>query len=135
MAAKPRTDPDEWSGDYDTLSQKCDSPFETELLKYLLDAGYRVEPQYELRGYKIDLLVSDRSGNRMAIECDGDRFHGMDVIDNDIKRQAFLENTEDLCFWRIFYSDYMKSKAAAIHSLQEALDGAGLDQWHAESEA
>lgn len=118
-----------WTGSFDELSKKCDSPFEADILKYLLDAGYRAEPQHEVRGYKIDILVQDRAGRKLAVECDGDQFHSLEHQEDDQKRQAFLETTEGLVFWRVFYSDFMRSKARSLNSLQEALDDAGIDPW------
>ena len=48
--------------------------------------------QVEALGYKIDIVVHDRSGNRLAVECDGDRWHSSDTqIRNDLYRQRTLE--------------------------------------------
>ena len=45
--------------------------------------GYRVLPQYELAGYWIDLLVEGLDG-RLAVECDGDVWHGADRYEEDM---------------------------------------------------
>jgi hypothetical protein len=40
--------------------------------------------------YRIDMVVSC-GDHQVALECDGDRFHGLDQIPQDMARQAVLE--------------------------------------------
>jgi len=69
---------------------KTESPFEREVLKRIANAGYRVKSQWQVGYYRIDIVV-EGSGKRLAIECDGDRYHPMDKLAEDIERQTILE--------------------------------------------
>ncbi len=64
--------------------------FEGEVLRRLVDAGYRVIPQLSVGYYRIDLVV-EGGGKRLAVECDGDRYHPLDKLPEDMARQAILE--------------------------------------------
>ena len=69
---------------------RAESEFEAEVIRRLVGAGYRVTPQVWVGRYRLDMVVSDANG-QVAIECDGDRFHGFDQIPQDMARQAVLE--------------------------------------------
>lgn len=72
-----------------------DSLFEQRVYNRLVDRGYTVIPQYEVNPYRIDLVV--RGGHaQLAIECDGDAWHGPDAHNRDLARQRDLER----CGWR-----------------------------------
>ena len=69
---------------------RAESPFEEEVIRRLIAAGYEVTPQVWVGSYRIDMVVG--SGQlQVAVECDGDRFHGIDQIPADMVRQAILE--------------------------------------------
>jgi len=70
--------------------RRVESPFESAVIKRLILAGYDVKPQVRVGNYRIDMVVSGPDGE-VALECDGDRFHGIDQIDDDMRRQAILE--------------------------------------------
>ncbi len=72
------------------LEQKTDSEFETRVMKRLIQAGYHVIPQWSVGSYRIDLVV-EGGGKRLAVECDGDRWHTLENLDDDMARQAVLE--------------------------------------------
>jgi very-short-patch-repair endonuclease len=72
--------------------RRAESPFEVAVIQRLLAAGYRVEPQVRVGSYRIDMVVSDGT-RQVALECDGDRFHGAEQIPADMARQAVLERT------------------------------------------
>ncbi len=69
---------------------KTESPFEREVLKRLSDAGFRVKAQWQVGYFRIDLVV-EGGGKRLAVECDGDRYHPMEKLAEDIDRQTILE--------------------------------------------
>lgn len=69
---------------------KTESPFERSVLKLLTDAGYRVITQWQVGYYRIDMVV-EGGGRRLAVECDGDRFHPMEKLAEDMERQTILE--------------------------------------------
>lgn len=68
------------------LEARCDSDFERRLLRMLLARGYLVTPQHPVGNLRIDLVVRG-GGHRLAIECDGDRFHGPDQWEDDLRRR------------------------------------------------
>ena len=71
--------------------QRTESEFEKQVLVQLNNAGYRVVTQYPVGAYRIDMVVIGKNNNRLAIECDGDRWHPIEKIPDDMARQAILE--------------------------------------------
>ena len=50
--------------------------------------GYRaIEVEHQVGQYRLDIVVAGPNG-RLAIECDGDRWHGEDVWHRDRARQT-----------------------------------------------
>jgi len=76
--------------DYNQEVGKTESPFEREVLKRLTEAGYKVKSQWQAGYYRIDMVV-EGAGKRLAIECDGDRYHPMEKLVEDMDRQSVLE--------------------------------------------
>jgi len=70
--------------------KRTQSTFEREVMKRLGAAGYRVAPQWRVGGFRIDLVV-EGDGRRLAIECDGDRYHPLEKLAEDMDRQSVLE--------------------------------------------
>src|SRR5262249_22491598 len=55
---------------------RVDSEFEADVASALHEHGLDVQHQYPACGFNIDMVVVDRaSANRLAVECDGERFH------------------------------------------------------------
>ncbi len=50
--------------------------FEVDVALAVAERGYRVTPQFKVGSKSIDLVVFGAGGQRLAIECDGDAFHG-----------------------------------------------------------
>jgi very-short-patch-repair endonuclease len=69
---------------------QTDSPFEKLVLTRLVDAGYRVHPQWPVGSRRIDLVVEGKT-RRLAVECDGERWHTPEQLNGDLERQAMLE--------------------------------------------
>src|SRR5439155_6947541 len=69
---------------------RTESPFEREVLKHLTAAGFRVRTQWQAGYFRIDMVV-EGGGKRLAVECDGDRYHPMEKLAEDIERQSILE--------------------------------------------
>lgn len=61
----------------------------------LANAEYRVIPQYPAAGKRIDLVVEGTKA-RLAVECDGDKWHGADRYEADMARQRMLECSETM---------------------------------------
>jgi very-short-patch-repair endonuclease len=64
--------------------------FQGAVLRILHNEGYRVEPEWPVGYYSIDLVV-EGGGRRLAVECDGDRSHPLEKLGEDMARQAILE--------------------------------------------
>src|SRR5260221_3373442 len=76
--------------------QKIESEFERQVFERLVQAGYHVKTQWPVGAYRIDMVV-EGNGKRLAVECDGDRWHPVEKLEEDMARQAILERLG----WRI----------------------------------
>lgn len=101
-----------------------ESWFEVDVALELLRRGYTVVPQFAFAGRRIDLVV--QGGNaKLAVECDGDYWHGADAYEDDMQRQRQLER----CGWefcRIRESVFRASKDFSLKRLWEALEERGI---------
>jgi len=99
---------------------RAQSPFEREVMKRLLAAGYRVQPQWRVGAFRIDLVVEgDR--RRVAIECDGDRYHPLEKIPEDMERQSVLERMGWI-FTRIRSTEFLRNPDRAMKQVLERLE-------------
>jgi very-short-patch-repair endonuclease len=105
---------------------RTQSPFEREVLQGLTDAGFRIEAQWAVGAYSIDMVAYDRRGNRVAIECDGDRWHPPEKLAEDLGRQTVLERL-GWRFLRLRGSEYFRQKQAAVAGLVEKIRAAGIE--------
>jgi len=97
-----------------------ESWFEVDVALDLLRKGFTVIPQYEVAGKRIDLVVE--GGNaRLAVECDGDEFHGIEKYEQDMHRQRILERC-GWVFFRIRASEYYVNKEIALEGLWKLLE-------------
>lgn len=99
--------------------QPFDSWFEVDVFLTLVDRGYRVLPQYPIGGYHIDLLVEGWA-RRLAVECDGDRYHGDERFAQDTYRQRQLMRC-GMRFVRIRGSTFYRDREAALQRLWATL--------------
>lgn len=101
-------------------SQKAPKPFESwfevDIYKELLQKGYEVEPQVKVGPYRIDLVVHLPNGKKIAIECDGDIYHDLENLQQDIDRQLVLERS-GWEFFRIRWSYYKYEPKQALKKL------------------
>ena len=95
-------------------------------MQKLLDRGYRVQPQVGPFGFRIDLVVEGANGRRLAIECDGDRFHGPEQWREDMRRQRVLERA-GWQFWRCFASSFYRDIDLATAGLFDTLSRLGIE--------
>ncbi|VVH63672.1 DNA helicase [uncultured Gammaproteobacteria bacterium] len=94
--------------------------FEVEVYNNIINKGYKVEPAYKVAGYEIDLVVFGADGTKIAIECDGDYWHGDEQFEKDMQRQEILERA-GWQFFRILYSHYINDKHQATAQLWDVL--------------
>lgn len=110
----------------ESLKELCESPFEREVYDELTNKGYRVIPQVKVGGFRIDLVVEGANDVRLAVECDGDQYHGPDKWDDDLRRQRILERA-GWKFWRCFASTFVLHRAHTIDDLIQTLTDMGIE--------
>lgn len=97
-----------------------DSLFEQRVYNQIAGKGFTVRPQVEALGYSIDLVVEGANG-KIAVECDGDHWHGPEVYEKDLARQRDLER----CGWEFFRireSEYYLDPTQSLKGLWDALE-------------
>lgn len=95
------------------IESKADSPFERDVAKELKRMGYNIIQQWKVGSYSID-MVAVFGSNKIAIECDGERYHsGDEKIRKDMERQAILERL-GWRFIRIRGSEYYHNPSETI---------------------
>jgi len=98
--------------EFGTAPDPFGSWFEVDVFLDVVGRRYRVIPQMRVAGYSIDLVVEGMEG-RVAVECDGDRWHGAERYLEDMARQRQLERC-GWTFWRIRGSQYYRDPAVAM---------------------
>jgi very-short-patch-repair endonuclease len=86
----------------------------------LVRKDFVVLAQHEVAGKRIDLVVEGGQA-RLAVECDGDRWHGADRYEDDMQRQRQLER----CGWgffRVRESAFYSNREVALQPLWCALE-------------
>jgi very-short-patch-repair endonuclease len=111
------------------LAQRCDSDFERDVLHRLTDRGYRPIPQFRIGAYRIDFVLNAPDGRRLAVECDGDAYHGPEQWESDMRRQAVLERVGNCVFVRIRGSIYAREPEAAMRPLWQRIDELDIAPW------
>ncbi len=97
------------------------SEFAYQVAEIIINNGYKVIPEYEVAGYRIDLVVQGEKA-KLAIECDGDKYHNrIDKWQEDNERQDVLERS-GWTFWRITGSAFYRHREKALDSLWDKLN-------------
>jgi very-short-patch-repair endonuclease len=99
--------------------KRMQSPFEREVMKRLVEAGYRVTPHWRIGTFRIDLVV-EGGGRRLAIECDGDRFYPLERLQEDMDRQAVLERLGWI-FARVRGTEFFRNPERAMKPVFDKL--------------
>jgi len=98
--------------------------FEVDVALELLRRNYIVYAQLEVAGKFIDLMVEGGKA-RLAVECDGDRWHGADNYEEDMDRQRRLERC-GWAFFRVREAAFYANKEEALRGLWDALEERGI---------
>ncbi|MGI5885263.1 MAG: AAA domain-containing protein [Candidatus Spyradocola sp.] len=107
------------------IEERAESPFEAEVAKALTMRGYQIVQQWEVGAYRLDMVAMD-GNRRIAIECDGERYHnGEEKIRADMERQTILERL-GWRFLRIRGSEYYRDPEAALERLVAVLTAEGI---------
>ena len=101
-----------------------ESWFEVDVALEILRRDFTVLAQHEVAGKSIDLVVEGGHA-RLAVECDGDKWHGADRYEADMQRQRQLER----CGWEFFRvreSAFYANRENALIGLWQALEERGI---------
>lgn len=110
----------------DDLIKLCESGFEEQVFTRLVERGFRVIPQVKSGAFRLDMVVEGANDNRLAIECDGDAFHGPDRWAADMNRQRILERA-GWTFWRCFASSWNMNQDEIFAELLQRLAELGIE--------
>ena len=102
------------------LSKLFESPFEREMYDELTQRGYWLTPQVRVGQYRIGMVVEGHNDARLAVECDGDKYHSMDKWADDMQRQRVLERA-GWEFWRCFASVFIRRRKEMLDDLFRTL--------------
>jgi very-short-patch-repair endonuclease len=117
--------------DLGALEEKCESDFERQIVRRILKRGFtQVKVQHPVGRFRLDIVVEGPDA-RLAVEADGDRWHGEDVWHQDRARQEVLERA-GWTFVRIRGSAFYRDPNTALEPLWDRLDELGIptgDEW------
>ena len=108
----------------DKIVRPFDSLFEQRVYMKIIERGYNVIPQFETYGRKIDLVIQGKK-EKLAVECDGDHWHGAEQHEDDISRQRDLERC-GWVFWRIRESSFYIDQDKSLKNLWIMLEERGI---------
>ena len=117
--------------------ERTDSVFEKLVLQRLISAGYRVHPQWPVGARRIDLVVEGETvggkTKRLAVECDGEKWHTPEQLQQDLERQAILERLGWI-FVRIRGSVFFRDPDTAMTPVFAKLDHLSIEPLGAASQ-
>jgi very-short-patch-repair endonuclease len=110
-------------------AHRFDSQFERDVFEVISGKGFHVRTQVCVgdptnHRYRIDLVVEGMQG-RLAVECDGDEWHGPERYEQDMARQRDLERA-GWHFVRIRGGDFYRDRAKATAPLWDELGELGI---------
>jgi len=113
----------------EATSQKFDSQFERDIFDLVIAKGFHVRTQVCVgdpanHRYRIDLVVEGMQG-RLAVECDGDEWHGPARYEQDMARQRDLERA-GWQFVRIRGTEFYRDPGQAVMPLWAELGRLGI---------
>jgi hypothetical protein len=114
------------------LRKLCESGFEREVYDELTQRGYCVTPQVQAGPYRIDMVVEGHNDARLAVECDGDKYHGPDKWADDVRRERNLMRAGWGVFWRCFASAFIRRRKEVLGDLLRTLAERGIEPIGAE---
>jgi very-short-patch-repair endonuclease len=106
-----------------------DSQFERDVFELISGKGFHVRTQVCVgdlanHRYRIDLVVEGMQG-RLAVECDGEEWHGPERYEQDMARQRNLERA-GWQFVRIRGGDFYRDRGKATAALWDELEKLGI---------
>ncbi len=110
---------------FDVDLNLCESEFEKDVCRAIVEKYYKVIPQYRVAEYRMDLVV-EGTRNQLAVECDGDKWHGIEEYERDQARQRILERC-GWRFWRIRGHEYYRDPNGSLEPLWKTLREMGIE--------
>jgi very-short-patch-repair endonuclease len=107
-----------------TQPSPYESWFEVDVALELMRRKFRIRPQVDVASYRIDIVVEGLDA-RLAVECDGDEWHGTERYEHDMARQRQLERA-GWTFVRVRASDFYADRQRAINAVVEACEELGI---------
>ena len=112
------------------VERRFESQFERDVFNLVSDRGFHVRTQVCVgdptnHRYRIDLVVEGMRG-RLAVECDGDEWHGPDRYEQDMARQRDLVRA-GWEFVHIRGSAFYRDRTRAMEPLWVELDRLGIE--------
>jgi very-short-patch-repair endonuclease len=122
--------PHEFIRQLEDAETKTESEFEKQVCRRLISKGYKVTPQWKVGYYRIDMVV-EGNGKRIALECDGEKYHPPDKLSEYFRSP---EKAMDKVFLKLREAEvYPTSHSEA--SLQEELPNNNLEEIYQEAQA
>ncbi len=112
-------DPTALTKQFIQANQRAQSEFEKQVIQRLNKHGYRLAAQWAVGAFSIDIVVFGADNRKIAIECDGDRFHAN--LEDDHRRQLMLERL-GWRFIRIRSSRFFRDRDGAMARVFERLE-------------
>ena len=110
---------------YELVSHECETLLERDVMKAIEARGYVVKSKVSIGKYQMDLVVEGER-QRLAIECDGDTFYGVEKIEQDLERQGVLERA-GWHFIHIRGSIFYRNQELALQPVFEKLKELGIE--------
>lgn len=101
-----------------------ESWLEADVFSRVAERGFRVVPNYDLSGYRIDLLV-EGARSRLAVECEDDRRVDVERFEQLVRQQRMLERCGTR-FCRVRGPAFYRDPEAALQGLWDALRSTGI---------
>lgn len=117
-------DPKAFMAMLEDKQKKTGSEFERLVLAKLISEGYTVTPQWRVGTYRIDLVIRKKE-EKIAIECDGDRYHTLETLGEDLEREAILRRL-GWTFIRIRGSEFFRNPDKTMASVFTRLSDLGM---------
>ncbi len=112
----------------------CESEFEREVFRKLTERGWRLRPQVKAGDYRIDFVIEGADDRRLAVELDGDQYHGPERWAEDYNRQLALERM-GWRFWRCWGSSWTLDSESCLGDLEATLRSLGISPLGSEVKA
>lgn len=114
-------DPTALTNQLSQANKLAQSEFEKQVIRRLTQKNFRIASQWQVGAFSIDIVVFGNNEKKVAIECDGDRYHTIANLEDDNRRQLMLERL-GWRFIRIRSSRFFRDPDAAMAVVFERLE-------------